>query len=251
MSEITVKYFSNALNRNIRFEIHLPDDRESGELKTVLLLHGYTGDAYNWIPRELMQKYGFAVVTPNGENGFWLDGLSTGRKYSTLIAEELIGYLRRTFGLAKSADKTYIMGLSMGGFGTLHAALAYPDVFGKAAAMSSALIVHQIAYMKKGESTDLANYDYYHDCFGDLETVEESDKNPEILAEKLKKSSGKLPEIYMCCGTEDFLLEENRAFHAFLDSIGYTHVYFEDKGGHDMDFWERNTPKLIEMMFGE
>lgn len=251
MSEITVKYYSNALNRNIRFEIHLPDGKESGELKTVLLLHGYTGDAYNWIPRELMQEYGFAVVTPNGENGFWLDGVSTGRKYCTLIAEELIGYLRRTFGLAKNADKTYIMGLSMGGFGALHTALAYPNVFGKAAAMSSALIVHQIAHMKKGESTDLANYDYYYGCFGDLETVEESDKNPEILAEKLKKSGEDLPEIYMCCGTEDFLLEENRAFHAFLDNIGYTHVYFEDTGSHDMDFWERNTPKLIKMIFSE
>lgn len=249
MSELTVKYFSNALNRNITLGVYLPDNRECQKLKTVLLLHGYTGEGYNWISQELMQKYGFAVVAPNGENGFWVDGISTGHKYSTLIGEEIIAYLRRTFGLAQSADDTFVMGLSMGGFGTLHIALTYPDVFGKAAAMSSALIIHQIAGMKAGEGTDLASFEYYRECFGDLETVEKSDKNPEILAEKLKKDSAKLPEIYMCCGTEDFLLEENRAFHAFLDNISYPHVYFEDKGGHDMDFWEKNTPKLIEMMF--
>lgn len=250
MSEITVKYFSAALNRNVTFGVSIPDGRDCRELKTVLLLHGYTGDGFNWISQELMQKYNIAVVTPNGENGFWLDGLSTGHKYSTLISEEIIGYLRRTFGLARSAENTLIMGLSMGGFGTLHAALAYPDVFGKAAAMSSALIVHQIAGMKAGEGTELANFEYYRECFGELDAVEQSKNNPEVLAKRLKKDGGKLPEIYMCCGTEDFLLNENRAFHAFLDNISYPHVYFEDSGGHDMGFWDKATPRLLEMMFG-
>lgn len=185
---------------------------------------------------------------PNGENSFWLDGLSTGHKYCTFVGDELVKFVRRTFGLAMNADETYIMGLSMGGFGALHTALTYPENFGKTAAMSSALIVHEIAHLKSGESNGVANYDYYRECFGELETAEERDSNPEVLAKKLNES-GRLPEIFMSCGTEDFLLENNRAFHNYLESINAPHVYLESKGAHDMTFWSEYTEKFVRMMF--
>lgn len=254
MADISVKYFSEALNRNIRFEMYIPDhksDEQGRKMKTLFLLHGYTGEGYNWVPEHLCEKYGFAVVAPNGENGFWLDGLSTGHKYCTFVGDELVRYIRRTFGLALNADETYIMGLSMGGFGALHTAFTYPDNFGKTAAMSSALIVHGIARMKPGEDNGVANYNYYHECFGDLEIVEESDSNPEILVKKLKGSKKTVPQIFMSCGTDDFLLNENRAFHRFLESIDIPHIYLESKGGHDMEFWNEYTEKFVEMMFGE
>lgn len=254
MAVINVNYRSEALNRNIRFDLYIPNDapdEQKGRTKTLFLLHGYTGDAYNWIPEELCKKYNFAVVTPNGENGFWLDGLSTGHKYCTFVGDELVGYIRRTFGLAMSADETFIMGLSMGGFGALHTAFAYPQNFGKTAAMSSALIVHEIAHMKKGEENSFANYEYYRGCFGDLETVEQSDNNPEVLVKRLKDSGKRIPEIFMSCGTEDFLIENNREFHRYLDSIEVPHIYLESSGSHDMNFWNEYTEKFITMMYGE
>ena len=143
------------------------------KMRTLFLLHGYTGDAGNWVPEEIAQKYNFAIVIPNGENAFWLDGLSTGHQFASFLGKELPEYLRKTFGLAGSAEETYIMGLSMGGFGALHTAFAYPEVFGKVSALSSALIVHKIAHMKEDGGNEVANYAYYHECFGDLETVEE------------------------------------------------------------------------------
>ena len=248
MAYYHIRFFSNSLKRNTSFEMFLPNDvREDiphedtvyskRKMKTLFLLHGYTGCAENWVPEYLAQKYNFAVVMPNGENAFWLDGISTGRQFCTFVGVELVDYIRKTFGLAMDADETYIMGMSMGGFGALHTALYYPEKFGKLAALSSALIVHEIAHMKEGGGNPVANYAYYHECFGDLETVEESDNNPEILVKKLKDEGKKIPEIYMSCGTEDFLLENNRAFHAFLENIGVEHLYLESSGGHDMTFW--------------
>mgnify|MGYP002514732668 CR=1 FL=1 len=253
MANISVRCFSEALKRNVHFEMYLPNDKpdEQGrKMKTLFLLHGYAGDAGIWVPEHIAQKYNIAVVAPNGENGFWLDGLSTGHKYCTFVGVELVDYLRRTFGLAKSADETCIIGLSMGGFGALHTAFAYPDTFGKTAAMSSALVVHEIAHMKQNGGNGIANYDYYHECFGDLETVEESDSNPEVLVKRLKDSGKAIPEIFMSCGTEDFLLENNREFHHYLESIDVPHTYIESTGNHDMAFWGEYTEKFIEMMFG-
>ncbi len=54
----------------------------------------------------------------------------------------------------------------------------------------------------------------------------------------------------MCCGTEDFLLENNRGFHSFLSDRKVAHQYVESKGGHDMIFWNEYTEKILEWMFG-
>ena len=196
MAQLSVKYFSQALNRNIRFEMYIPNDKPEEtpkKMRTLFLLHGYTGDAGNWVPEWLAQKYGFAVIAPGGENSFWLDGLSTAHKYCTFVGDELVNYIRRTFGLAHSAEDTFLLGLSMGGFGALHTALTYPENFGKTAAMSSALIVHQIAGMKPCEDNGVANYDYYRECFGDLDAVLESDSNPEVLVKTPEGLRGAYP----------------------------------------------------------
>ena len=117
--------------------------------------------------------------------------------------------------------------------------------------MSAALITHGIAHMKPGENNGVANYDYYHECFGDLETVEESDNNPEVLIKRLHDKKEKYPEIFLSCGTEDFLLEDNRVFHQFLEKEGIEHVYLESPGTHDMKFWHEYTEKFLEMMYGK
>lgn len=261
MAQLSIRMYSNYLQRTISFRMYLPNDPRlpfpgaeppaQKPFKTIFLLHGYTGDADNWIPEWLCDKYHIAVVMPNGENGFWLDGLSTGHMYESFVAVELVEYVRKTFGLARDKEETFVMGLSMGGYGALHFALAHPETFGRAYALSSALIIHGIAHMKENEQNPVANYAYYHECFGDLETVEERDCNPEVLVRKLKAEGREFPKIYMACGTEDFLIEPNRNLHAFLENEGVEHVYMESKGIHDMVFWSEYARKFIEMTFEE
>ena len=260
MSNATIRFYSNCLRRSTTFQMYLPyderqgfpvdkKDQPKGKPKTLFLLHGFTGDAGNWIPEYLSDKYNFAVVCPSGENSFWLDGISSGHEFCKFLGEELIGFVRKAFHLAENKDETYIMGMSMGGFGALHTALYYPDVFGKAAGLSSALIVHEVAGMTEGKGNEVANYEFYRECFGDPSKVLESDNNPETLVKKLKAAGKPLPEILMCCGTEDFLLENNRQFHQFLVDEGVDHTYEEDAGKHDMFFWNKYVEKFIPRMF--
>ena len=260
MADITVRFMSKCLIRPVSFKVVIPNDVPEQfvnenpcwqrPMKTLFLLHGYTGDADNWVPQMLPTQYNFAIVIPNGENSFWLDGISTGHQFQTFLGEELVNYVRKTFGLAKTPEDTYIMGLSMGGFGALHTALAYPDVFGKAACMSSALIVHEVAGMTEGTGNPTANYEYYRECFGEPSKVLESDNNPETLVKKLKAAGKPFPEILMSCGTEDFLLENNRQMHAFLEQENVPHTYIESPGIHDMKFWQEYVEKFVPMMFG-
>ena len=261
MANFTVRYFSNCLRRPTTFKMFIPNDVRNdfqGEenpyakrpIKTLFLLHGYTGDAENWVPEELATKYNFAVVVPNGENSFWLDGCATGHQFCTFVGEELVNYVRKTFNLALTKEDTCIMGLSMGGFGALHTAFAYPDTFGKTTALSSALITHGVAEMEENQGNEVANYAYYKECFGEPKELLESENNPETQVKNLLSAGKALPEIFMAVGTEDFLLENNRALHKFFEDNNVNHVYIEDKGQHDMVFWSKYVQEFIPRMFG-
>ena len=261
MAKLQIEYFSHALQRPTVFDLLIPNDsrealspeeadRRARSMKALFLLHGYTGKSENWVPEGLPEKYNFAIVMPTAENSFYLNGEATGSAYQTLVGEEIVDYVRRTFRLAAGPEDTYIAGLSMGGFGALHTGLAYPDRFGKICALSSALIVHEVSRMKPGAGNGVANYAYYASCFGDPATAAERDVNPEVLAHKLKAAGAKIPEIFMACGTEDFLIENNREMHRFLEKEGIDHLYYESKGVHDMVFWREYIAKGVEWMFG-
>ena len=259
MANFNIRMYSDTLKRTISFIMYIPNDKrppipgtpvkEEKPIKTMFLLHGYTGDAFNWIPEWVLEEHDIALVIPNGENGFWLDGLSTGHKYDTFVAIELMDYVRKTFNLALTAEDTSVMGFSMGGFGALHFGLAHPDRFSKVFALSSANIVKGLQGMTEETENPVANYAYYHECFGDLNTVLERDTNPEVLVKKLKEAGTKIPDIYMACGTEDSLIHASRELHEFLDKENVKHVYLEGPGIHDMNFWEEYAKKFIDMAF--
>ncbi len=258
MAYYRIEYYSRALHRQTAFEMLIPNDPrddappadDEKPMGTLFLLHGYTGKAGNWVPEELAVRHRFAIVMPTAENSFYLNGEATGRAYQSMLGEELVSYVRRTFGLAASRESTCLAGMSMGGFGALHTALAYPGTFGKAACLSSALIVHGIAHMRPGQDNGMANYAYYRECFGDLETVEQRDVNPEVQIRRLKDTGVRIPDLYLACGTEDFLLEANRQMHAFLQKEKVPHAYHESKGGHDMAFWSEYIVRAVEWMYG-
>ena len=114
MALLQVNTFSQALSRIITFHIILPNDAPPEMLagnsnydrpmKTLYLLHGFSGSTQDWLTGSLIQelalKYNLAVVMPAGENSFYLNGKGTGRGYETFTAVELPAYCQKTFGLS-------------------------------------------------------------------------------------------------------------------------------------------------------
>lgn len=245
------QFYSDSLCRMAEFCIILPNDLPElwtkdnphfkRPMKTLVLLHGYSGCGTDWalnsrLP-DLANQYNLAVVCPDGENSFYLDGPQTGRKYGAYVGQELVDYTRRTFGLSEKREDTLVGGYSMGGFGALHAGLRYPKTFSGIFALSSALIMHEVSRMKPGSDNGMANYDYYRLVFGEPDALLHSENNPEELVRRLLASGQEMPKIFMACGTEDFLLQENRSFHAFLQKQDVPVEYREGKGVHDFVFW--------------
>lgn len=67
------------------------------------------------------------------------------------------------------------------------------------------------------------------------------------LAEGL--TPGRAPTLCPDCGTGDYLLESNRAFHAHLDRWGVEHEYAEFTGAHDWTYWDERVQETV-LFFG-
>lgn len=259
MAYIQIHFNSACLFRSVPVNVILPNDSSpidkqsphyQREMKTLFLLHGFTGNHTDWINNtrlpELCVKYNLAAVCPAGENSFYLDRDMLGEKYGSFIGEELVRYIRSTFGIAQKPENTFIGGLSMGGYGALRNGLKYHQTFGKIFAFSSALITYDL-WEHKLECGGIAdNENYYRRVFGDSSKLQESDKNPEYLIKQLCLQHERVPEIYMTCGTEDDLLEKNRRLAGTLKDYEIPVQYCESAGGHTWEYWNQMLEPAIE-----
>ncbi|MBP5331640.1 MAG: esterase [Lachnospiraceae bacterium] len=259
MAHFSGTFFSKALSRPVHFTAVLCNDVAWGTennphfkrpVKNVYLLHGYSGCDSDWFVNaplgEIANRFNVNFFLPNGDNNFYLDQPQTGCKYATYVGKEFVEYTRKTFGLFGRREDTYIGGLSMGGFGALHTAFMFPETFGKVIALSSALIQNRLALMKPDDQNPMANYEYYSWVFGDMKNAAKTDANPEVLVKNLKSEGKTIPDIFMACGTEDFLIQPNKDFKNFLNMIGVPATFVTAPGVHDFNFWRTHLVTGLE-----
>lgn len=178
----------------------------------------------------------------SGENHFYVDNENSLQFHSQFIGEELVEVTRAMFPLSHKKEDTFIAGLSMGGYGAIINGLKYYDTFGYIAGLSSALLIDDFVNAKY-DSEYLMNRHYLESVFGDLSQLPVSDKDYRTLALKVKKQDR--PHIYMACGKDDFLLQQNRDF-SIKNDIEVT--YIEDEGAHEWDFWDRHIHLVLEWL---
>lgn len=259
MAFIQINFFSKCLKRLVTFNALVPIDTfeipgqekvERGPMKSIYLLNGYSGNHTDWVCgtkiQELSLKHNIAVFMPSGENSFYLDDTDKGELFGEYVGNELLEFTRKMFPISNKREDTFIGGLSMGGFGAIRNGLKYANNFGGIIALSSALIIHNIAGIPTDFKDPIADYKYYTRVFGDLNKLIGSENDPEALAHNLKEKGSGIPKIYMACGTEDFLRNENLSYHNFLILENIEHTYVEGPGVHDWTFWNEYIEKAIE-----
>ena len=133
------------------FYVYLPPGYDDSHKRypVVFVLHWCTGDetteVVRGIPRLVDSLIGThelretILVFPDGSNKFdgseYMSSPTIG-DYEAYLVKELVAQIDSTYRTLPSRDSRGIMGCSMGGLGSLHLALKYPDVYGVAAPMS-------------------------------------------------------------------------------------------------------------------
>ena len=259
MASGRMEFHAKSIMQHANFAFVLANDVEMGEVKNprhyeretrnLILLHGLTGTDTDWlfggVAQEMAIQFNLNVFMPTCGNTFYLDKGYVGGNWGEFTGKELPEYISKVFRIDMNRENTIIGGLSMGGYGALHTALAYPENFGACIALSSAFIVHDYATQTPRES-DVVPREMMLELFGRPEDVIASDKNPETQYINLKKAGRAIPKIYFACGTEDFLIEQNRDFAAFLKNQGADYIYEEGKGVHNWTFWNEYVERGLD-----
>jgi len=258
MALIQANIFSASLKRNVSFNAILPVDpmfspvSEVKPLKTMYLLHGYTGSCNSWLTElnlsEISFKNNLAIILPSGENHFYIDDQKSQIMYGEYIGKELVDFTRNIFPLSEKREDTIIAGISMGGYGAIRNGLKYGDTFGHIIGVSPALIVDQLASTSDEPNMIGVTRGYFERVFGDLDRVAETDANPEVLAKQIKLSGKTVPDLYFACGKNDVLVLASRKFSDFLIELGIPHCYEESPGTHDSAFFDPCIKRALERL---
>jgi putative tributyrin esterase len=235
MAIATLNFFSSSLRKQTAFNIILPEiEGHNGPFPVFYLLHGLSDDYSMWQRKTSIGRYvqmlPLIVVMPDGGRGFYCDA-EEGFAYESAIVRDLIPFVDRMFHTVAEKRGRCIGGLSMGGYGALKLALKFPELFASANGHSGAYGFGHGLW--RAEETEFARITGPNpiggpnDCFA--------------LAQAALTKGAPLPALRMDCGTSDFLLDHNRAFHEHLDALGIPHEYLEALGAHNWDYWDKHV----------
>ena len=128
----------------------------------------------------------------------------------------------------------------MGGYGALKCGLRAPEVFSKVASLSGGLDAVGMASRANAGG-------YWTDVFGPAEEVRGSVNDLFAAAVEMKDSPLR-PDIYMWCGTEDFLHKANIRMRNHLRKLGYNLIYQESHGDHQWKYWDAKIQTVLDWL---
>jgi len=259
----TVQFESKLIGAPLPYNVILPTDYRSDAAKqkrypVVYLLHGLTGSADNWVSdrahlADHAARYPFILVVPEGRNAWYTDSATVpAEKFESYIVKELIPDVETRFRTIAAREGRAVAGLSMGGYGSLKFGLKYPAMFAFVGSMSGALGAaswlpdeKMLAFVRPSIAR----------AYGPAgEPDNETRKTNDIfrLVRGLTPEQVKaLPFLYLDCGTEDFLIEDNRNFAALLIEKKVPHEFRQLPGGHTWPYWDRQVQEVLKLAAGK
>jgi S-formylglutathione hydrolase FrmB len=257
-SENHVEYASlqsASLGKELKFAVQFPPsyERETKRRYPVLyFLHGMFGNEREFERRGVAAavnklrdegKIGeFIIVSPAGENSFYLNA-KNGARYEDAIIKDLIPYIEKTYRVIGAPSGRAIQGISMGGWGALLLAFKHPEMFSSVSTHSAAVVPE----LPKPAGTDRRSQflsKLVTSIFGD--PPDEGffrANNPIYLVEAsaagIKKSGLK---IYVDVGDQDRyqeiygLQEGNKILDDRLTKAGIPHEFHIFPGNHGWEY---------------
>ena len=244
MPLLNVRFHSRTIRLSMGATVLLPDRPEAWETPPAILylLHGLSGDHTSWVRRSslerYLQDYPLAVVMPEVHKSFYCD-MAHGSDYWTFIADELPELVQRWFKVTSDPARTFVAGLSMGGYGAFKLALGRPNQYAAAASLSGALDLAA----HTGDEWDETHARTYHAVFDQLDQVAGS-KN-DLIAQLKKLTQPPSTLFYTCVGTEDYLYNDSISFRSAAQAAGLNLLHEEGPGAHDWDFWDQWIQRVL------
>lgn len=148
---------SRILAESVRYCVMLPPDydtatasRTKRRYPVLYFLHGLGDNEQTlfkgggWDVVQDLRRDGritdFLIVAPEGKSSFYINSADGHTRYGDFFIREFIPYVESHYSIRRERSARAISGVSMGGYGALRFAFAYPEMFSSVSAQSAALI---------------------------------------------------------------------------------------------------------------
>lgn len=246
-----VTFHSAALNRDMPYRVYLPATLVPGQkLPVVYLLHGNGGSFQNWSNYSDVAQYaapdhssGLILVMAEGGSSYFVNAaLKPEDKYEDYFVNDLITDVESRFPAAKGRDNRAIVGVSMGGFAAVKLALARPDLFVFAGAISPAIDVPSRKFSLRRWGQGMR----FRTLFGPADSPTRLASDPFRLVQSANPAV--TPYIFMTAGEQEPLLDPIRRFASRLHERHFAYEFHTKPGGHDWGEWDSQIPACFDSL---
>ena len=247
MALLETQFYSTTLDLTLGMNVILPEHPEAwSEPPAVLyLLHGLSDNQTAWVRQTAIERYAseynLAIIMPDAYKSFYCN-MEHGANYGDFFTDELPQRIKQWFNISTDWKKTFVAGLSMGGFGAMKLALSCPGKFAAAASLSGALDLASRVDDDWGEGRAKT----FASTFGDLKTIQNSENDLIARLQSLEEIPD--TDFYICCGTEDFCYPDYISFRDQATQAGLRLTHEEAEGDHNWEFWDAYIQRVLEWL---
>jgi S-formylglutathione hydrolase FrmB len=105
----------------------------------------------------------------------------------------------------------------------------------------------EVVREKKHDPENKAWLEEMRTVFGDLGKVPGSKHDLFTLVKRVAKAPVK-PRLFQCCGTEDFLYDDNIRFRDHVRKLPLDLTYEEGPGEHNWAYWDAMIQRVLKWM---
>lgn len=171
------------------------------------------------------------VVFPNGlANGMWCDSHDGSQPVETIVVDELVPHVERTFRTRTTRQDRLLVGFSMGGYGALRLGMRHHERFATMVSLGGGPLQPELVATPRADEARRLQV---------LRTVYGGDMvvftrcSPWQLAEEHRESL-RSSRLLLAVGDADETLPANRSMHERLATLGIAHAWHELPGvAHD------------------
>ena len=190
----------------------------------------------------------FLIVAPEGGRTFYINSADGKVRYSDFFLKEFTPLIESKYRIAKGRGHRAISGISMGGYGALAFAFAYPEQFSAVSAQSAALITESPRELDAGIRSGSPLGMLLATVFGDpISVAHWNGNNPFARAERNREELHNTA-IYFNCGQNDnYGFEKGAiALNAQLSREAIKHEYHLYPGDHSFAYFMSHFPEVME-----
>jgi S-formylglutathione hydrolase FrmB len=256
---------SRILKRAVRYCVQLPAAYDRKDAKGQLprypvlyFLHGLGDDEQSffktggWTVIEDLRQRGkigdFLIAAPEGRNSFYINSADGKERYSDFFLREFMPYIEKKYRVVSGRAGRSVSGISMGGYGALRFAFAYPQLFSAVSAQSAALMLESPQGLSAAARSPSPVVRGLGAVFGNPIDIAHWQANDPFALAKKNQAALKKVAIYFNCGqSDDYDFERGAAaLDQQLRAEGVPHEYHPYPGDHSLNYFLSHLGETME-----